>query len=156
MMARIVTAQAEHIEPVAAAMRQADRDEIWAAAHLTPRDALSDGLRASSYAWAGMVDDEIVCLFGVSPLSIAGGEGCPWMLGTDAVVRHQRRFLRYSRPCLDAMRRVYPTLVNYVDERNEAAKRWLAWLGFQFDEPAPYGVERRLFRRFEMNQEAGS
>lgn len=150
MRAEVVPADEAHVAIIAAGMRQADRDEIWAASHVAPEAALRQGLRTSTIAWAGLIDGEPVCLFGVSPLSIVSGDGVPWMLGTEAVVRHQRTFLRHCRSCVDRMRAVYPTLTNYVDDRNTASKRWLRWLGFEIDEPAPYGVEGRMFRRFQM------
>lgn len=150
MRARVVPAAVDHIAPVAAAMRQADRDEVWATSHSTPERALARGVANSTRVWVGLVDGEPACLFGVAPRSIVLGEGTPWLLGTEATVRYQRAFLAASRVCVDAMLAVYPRLVNYVDDRNEASKRWLLWLGFTLDEPAPYGVDGLMFRRFTM------
>jgi hypothetical protein len=147
--AEIVPASEAHVALVAANMRQADRDEIWASHHALPEDSLRRGVRNSTQAWAAIIGGEVCCLFGVTPRSFATGDGTPWMLGTDGIVRHQYRFLRDSIECADAMNREYPTLVNYVSDANEASKRWLRWLGFTLDDPAPYGIEGQLFRRFE-------
>lgn len=149
MKAEIVPAREEYVGFVAANMRQADRDEIWASHHLRPEQALRRCLRETPKAFAAVIDGEVCCLFGVTPRSILTGHGMLWMLGTDGIVRHQYRFLRDSIECADAMNREYPILMNYVSDANEASKRWLRWLGFTLDDPAPYGVERQLFRRFE-------
>jgi hypothetical protein len=42
----------------------------------------------------------------------------------------------------------YDILVNYVDNRYEAAIRWLRVLGFWVGEPEVYGTSGELFRPF--------
>ena len=44
----------------------------------------------------------------------------------------------------------YTWLVNWVDDRNTCAIRWLKWMGFTIHEPEPYGVANLPFRRFDM------
>jgi hypothetical protein len=51
---------------------------------------------------------------------------------------------------LARMRAAYPQLENHVDARNRRALRWLGWLGFTIEAPAPWGVEGRPFHRFWM------
>lgn len=87
-------------------------------------------------------------MFGVAPASLVGGLGVPWMIGTDAIERYQFTFLRHCRPCVDQMRLLYDTLVNWVDDRNVVAQRWLRWLGFHVEQPEPYGPDGIPFRRF--------
>lgn len=128
--------------------RAADVAECWALGRVLPGQAMLSGVRTGR-AWAGFVDDEPVCLFGVRTTSLLGREGVPWMLGTDAVERYQVPFLRQCRPIVAGWRSEYDSLVNWVDERNTVAQRWLRWLGFTLDAPAPFGVEGLPFRRFE-------
>lgn len=150
MRVEVVPATLEHVADLAPRVRAADAAEIWAAARLTPEAALALGVRVSTGAWVGLVDGEVVCMFGVSPRSLIGGTGVPWMLGSDLIERHQMTFLRRCRPVVAWMRELYPVLANHVDDRNEAAKRWLRWLGFELADPAPHGPDRLPFRRFEM------
>ena len=75
MTVHLVPASWDHVELIEPRVRQADRDEAWACARLTARSALVMSLQTSTGAWAGFVDDEIVCLFGVSAMSLAGGVG---------------------------------------------------------------------------------
>lgn len=152
-VAEVVVAQPWHIVPVARAMRQADRDEIWASSRSLPVEALVGGFNGSSHVWTGLVGGEPICMFGVAPVSLLSGAGRPWMLGTDGVERHQVAFLRRCRPCVAAMRSVYDSLENWVDERNAVAHRWLRWLGFRLEDPQPWGVDGELFRRFEWRRD---
>jgi hypothetical protein len=43
-------------------------------------------------------------------------------------------------------------LENWVDARNVTSIKWLKWCGFDFDDPAPFGVEQLMFHRFEMRK----
>lgn len=148
MKCALLPVTGKHIKHVAARMRPCDVAEIWASSRSLPREALVRGVRTAVRAWTGTVEREPVCIFGVSPAGLLTGEGVPWMLATPRLLRAERPFLRLSRPAVDAMQALFPHLENRVDNRNEAAQRWLAWLGFTLDPPAPHGPDGLLFRRF--------
>lgn len=150
MRAEVRPATPEDVAPIAAAMRAADREEVRASHDHTAEQALAASLAASTAAWTGVIDGEPVCMFGVGPVSILGGTGAPWMLGTARLEQYPRTFLRRCRPCVAAMRAVYPMLANYVDDRNEVSKRWLAWLGFTFDDNPIVARSGVAFRKFSM------
>ena len=150
MRAEVRPAVAEDIPAIAAAMRAADRAEVAASHGHTPEQALESSLAASTAAWTGLIDGEPVCMFGVGPISILAGRGAPWMLGTEHLERWPRTFLRRCKACVSAMLAVYPYLENYVDDRNDKSKLWLAWLGFTLAEKAvtlPNGVAFRHFAK---------
>lgn len=127
-------------------MRQADRDEVFAASGRSPADALIFSLRKSSHAWTAMIDGVPEVMFGVGDLNVLAGVGAPWLLGTDAVERHYVAFLRCSVGFRDQLLQRYSTLRNFVDVRNRASIRWLRWLGFTLSDPvALRGHEFRLF-----------
>ncbi|MBX3503328.1 MAG: hypothetical protein KF889_28120 [Alphaproteobacteria bacterium] len=130
-------------------MRAADIREIEAAIGVAPLPALLLSLARSTEAWAGTVDGEVACVFGVGPLSLLGGEGCPWLLGSDLVERNAVAFARRNRAMVARWLRTYRVLRNHVDARNSQAIRWLRWLGFTIGPPAPYGVARLPFHPFE-------
>lgn len=151
MRAEIVPATAAHVEALAARPRQADIDELWAQAKSTPRSALEYGLAKSTLVFTGLVDGVPLLMFGVVPYNILAGYGNAWMVGSadlDASLRHQKALLLRSRDGLAALHRQFPLLFNSVDDRNDAAKRWLAWLGFTLMDPVPLGHEKRPFRPF--------
>jgi len=89
-------------------------------------------------------------IFGCGTIDIINSIGAPWLLGSDAIERHYRHFLRGSIFWVRKMRAEYSLLRNTVDDRNEVAKRWLAWLGFEIGEAVPRGYEQLPFRTFEM------
>ncbi len=129
-------------------LRRADVEEIWAASASGPNAAL---LRAVDVGgWAGTVDGEVEAIFGVSPATLLGDVGVIYLLGSDAVERHARPFLRASRRYVDAVRQDYAVLTNWVDARNDLSIRWLGWLGFAILSPAPFGPFGLPFHRFEM------
>lgn len=140
-------------EAIVASLRPADAAELWASNRTTGAECMAFGMRYGDQSWAGTVDGEPVCMFGVVPASLLGRVGVPWMVGTTAMdrLRVQKALLHESRPALQAMFSRYDVLANVVDARNAAAIRWLRWLGFTVsDEAVPYGPDRQPFHTFHM------
>ena len=137
-------------EYLAAHLRQADRDEIDACGVEDPLAALCFCAATSTQSWVGTVNGRVACVFGVGAISILGGIGSPWMLGTDDITRHPGAFIKHSLPYIRAMLAAYPRLENHVDARNTKAVRWLKRAGFTLHEPVPYGPKGMLFHPFEM------
>lgn len=135
---------------VADNMREDDRLEVWASSRSDATTAVLRSVSVSTHAWVGYYDGRPVCVFGVAPLSMVSGEGTPWLLGTDELVRRPRAFLRRCHRYVAEMLAVYPILTNYVHDGNEASKAWLGWLGFTLHDPAPHGPDKAMFRKFEM------
>ncbi|HJU38190.1 MAG TPA: hypothetical protein VJ724_01360 [Tahibacter sp.] len=148
----VVPATAEHAAAVAAQAREADIAELWAVAHVTPAEAIRQGLALSGDARAALFDGVPACVFGVSTIAEFPGRAVPWMVGTAALERHQSAFLRRCRPVVLDWASRYDLLVNWVDARNLTAIRWLQWLGFVIGDPMPYGVDGLSFRPFEMRR----
>ncbi len=133
-------------------MRQADRDEVFAASGRTPAQALVFSLRKSSLAYTAIINGVPEVIFGAGDLNVLTNTGAPWLLGTDAVTKHYVAFLRGSVHWRGQLLRRYSTLRNLADDRNAASKRWLKWLGFTLFDPVTAGHERRAFRLFELRR----
>lgn len=145
----IAVATPEDVDILSGDLRPADLEEIRAASGLGPAAALRRCWAFSTHLWAARDGPQKpVALWGVGPVSLVEGRGCPWLLASPAFDEHSRQVARLSRPLLAAMRSAYPRLENHVDARNVRSVRWLAWLGFTIDPPAPWGVEGRPFHRF--------
>jgi len=129
-------------------MRQADVMEVWATNRSRPLEALAKSTRLSEKARTGLIDGEIVCMFGVYRQNLMGARGTIWLLGTDLLQKHGRRFLRRNRDETDRLSNGFSLLENYCDARNTVAIRWLKWLGFTIDPPAPHGVYNLPFHHF--------
>ena len=136
-------------------LRVADIEEIRAASGLEPLEALRRSYDFSTHVWAvrnagGQPIAAPIALWGVGPLSLIEGRGCPWLLASDAFEQLGPDIARLSRPLVAGMRNLYPRLENRIDARHTRAVRWLSWLGFAIDPPAAWGVEGRPFHRFWM------
>lgn len=131
-------------------LRPADLAEIHAAGQSSALAALTRSLSLSSHAFAIRAEGEVIGLWGVGPLSLLGGIGCPWMLASDGVTRHAGAFLRGCRASLAFARACYPRLENRVDARNALAIRWLRWMGFHLDPALPFGPLGLPFHRFTL------
>jgi hypothetical protein len=147
---RIVPATQEHVIAMLPHVRQADRDEVLASSGLPMDQVLGKCVSLSDMSWAGLVDDEVACLFGVRGLSMLSIDGVPWLIGTGLIEAHAKPFLRRSRKVVQVMLDRYPHLANHVDVRNTKAKQWLAWLGFTLHEPVPHGPYQMPFHPFDM------
>ncbi|WP_145548552.1 hypothetical protein [Yersinia massiliensis] len=147
---QIIPATQEHADLLLPKVRQADIDEFYAAALMSPAEVIQRSMSASTICFAGLVDGEVIALFGVVPASILTGFGVPWLVAADSMERYQVTFLRHCRPVVRYMLSIYPHLENYVDTRNLAAKKWLRWLGFTIDDPIPYGALKLPFHHFEL------
>lgn len=145
---QIVTARASHVRPIAARMRQADVDEVQASSGRSALVALAFSYRKSSFARTVLVNGQPEMMFGVGDLNVLAGVGAPWLLGTDAVERNFRVFLRGSIDWRNQLLARYSVMRNLVDDRNVVSKRWLQWLGFRLLDPIEY--RGHTFRIFEM------
>jgi hypothetical protein len=149
----IVPATQEHVTQMLPHVRQADRNEVMASAGRTIEDLLGRSVAQAELAWAGLVNDDVACIFGVTGASLISETGFPWMIGTDLIDKHAKAFLRRNRPIVAAMLARYPYLKNYVDVRNIKAIEWLRWLGFTLLSAEPFGVYRMPFHPFELKKE---
>lgn len=144
-----VTVQRATVEDaghVAKYMREQDKDEIWAAAELKPRDAVDISMQ--SFCLSVRKHDVPLCLFGVNGETLLGERGVVWMLSTDGILDIGLRFARNSPIFVDMMLDRYPYLHNWVDDRNTVSKAWLRWLGAEMMPPCPHGVKGKLFQYF--------
>lgn len=150
--AEVVPLTVADIDAIVPLVRQADRDEITGALGIPMQDAIVDGIRNSSKASKIVVDGLVVAVFGDAPYSLLGGVGVPWLISTVHVERYPKAFLTVCKPEVAEMLTRHRELFNFVDVRNTVAIRWLRWLGFEFDEPEPYGPNGMLFQRFWMRR----
>lgn len=136
------------IVELASCLRRADLAEVVALGRV-PAAALADGIRTAREAWTIRdAEGRIICMAGVSPYSLIGNTGVPWLLGTELVDRHKRAFMVETRRVVTRWLTMFDVLRNVVDARYVAALRWLDWLGFEFGPPfvLAHGVFRRVWK----------
>lgn len=148
---QIIKATEYHAAAVAATMRKADVDEVWAASRSTPYAALRKSMEFShGEACTGLADNIPICMFGMGRYTLLSQIGVPWLLGTDAIAKHGMHFLRTSKRYIEIQRKRYSLLLNYVDARHIIAIRWVRFLGFELLPAKPIGVDRMPFHQFRM------
>lgn len=130
---RLVEAEASHIAPLAARMREMDRIEVGAFGR-TPETALRLGLASSVWALTALVDEEPHAMMGVSPRNMIEGVGIPWMLGSERIYDHGRDLVRYGPSIIAEMRRSFERLENVVHTGNVRAIRFLRHFGWEISE----------------------
>jgi hypothetical protein len=148
---RLVPAEEAHIPPIAKGMREIDREEA-AAFGKSPTQALLLGLKGSVDCYTAMLDGEPVAMLGLVPKNVLEGEGCPWMLGTEAIYNNPRGTLVLSRKMIERWGDSSRTLANLIAKKNARAIRYLRRLGFEIgDDPQMIGglefVSFKLERR---------
>lgn len=137
-------------------LRAGDTQEI-AALGKEPLPALQESIVASDEAYAVFFGGEIGALFGVetdpAPTLGAPKLGLIWMLSGRAAGKHPRDFLRWSRIVVSGLLSRYDALFNAIDARYTGALRWAEWLGFELEEPRPFGPLGMPFCRFSVRRE---
>lgn len=144
----VEAARYAHVNRIANRMRRHDVIECAAFGH-GPKKALTIGLHASTLCWTILADGEPIAMLGCVPASIIDRRGTVWMLGTDALDRAARGFLKLAPPLVAAMRVEFPNLSNMCAVENIKAIRLLKRLGFAFDDEIVY-VSNVPFRRFSI------
>lgn len=151
----VVPASVLHVAPVAMNMRKEDADEVWSSFRITPPQALMVSLHGSELAWSVLSPKtgQPFAMFGVRKGSILAGESTIWLLSTPEIARWRLPFAKHSREYIRELAESYGVLTNHVDVRNKASIAWLKWLGAEFDDPAPWGLDGLDFQRFTIRRE---
>ena len=142
----------QDIEHIAANLRADDVRELQAVygpgVDLLHRLILAVDVSEDVYV-AVSAAGEPVALTGVAPVSLLGGLGCPWLLGTEASVRYPRDIVAHGRRLVRKWESRYSCLFNYVDARNTRSIAWLRHIGFSISDAQPHGLQGLPFHRFE-------
>lgn len=139
----------ELIVDLAENMREKDREEIFAFTGYDPYTALKTSHKYSVESGAWVVDGRVACMAGVARPTVLSDINMPWLLSSDVVPVHSRRFLRGTKVFVDNWKSKYKYMMNFVDSRYDEAIRWVEWLGFTVH-PKEYDVNGVIFYKFDM------
>jgi hypothetical protein len=143
----------EDVEFLSERLKPMDLVEIDATTGRSPYQVLKSGLEGSDNCMVGTADGVPICIYGVRKPSHLSDSGVIWMLGTDDVEKH---FMKFGRECKNEVKRMVSNLrmvENYCHADNKKTIVWLKWLGFKFEDPAPYGRKGEMFRRFYLGED---
>lgn len=138
------------VDALIANLRPSDYAECLAYGKPDIAAGIVASVNRSLMCWTGLVDGEVAAIIGVSPLSVLGGVGSPWMLGTPVLDRHARILVRKTPDYIDRMLAAFPHLINFVHAKNTTSVRWLRRLGFTLHAAQPHGPLGEPFHLFEM------
>jgi hypothetical protein len=146
-MVDYVPASPSHVGPIANRMREIDKLECRIAGH-SPKDAIRLSLAGSARAWTAKAEGRPIAIFGVSPISLLGGEGSPWLLLTNEAMKYRKALWRDVKAFHEIMHSDYPILSNVVHDENAVAINWLRRLGYSIGEPFDMrGHKMRVFTK---------
>lgn len=137
------------IDHLAKHMRQQDVDEVWASNHLTPKQAIQQGITASQHVVVAS-DGDPFFIYGIVSMGLLSDTGVPWALGTDKILQYKRPLLSTAPFVISRMLELYARLCNHVDARNTVSVRWLQHMGFTMERAEPYGPDGVYFHKFTM------
>lgn len=141
------------VESIAADMRQADAEEVWASNHHTPIESMMKGWELSDLSTVAIDDNgEPLVMIGLVKRDVLTGSGIVWMLGADRAMKHKKEFFRQTKPIINEMLTICPRLCNMVHNKNTNSILWLKWLGFTIEDPIPHGPDDELFHRFHLER----
>lgn len=84
--------------------------------------------------WSGFIDGQFICCWGLIPPSFLSTQAYLWMWGPPKL-KHQLVFIRHSQIQVRRMLERYDTIVGECLVGATSARRWLQWLGADFDQP---------------------
>lgn len=138
----------EHGEALASLIRPIDAKEIYLIAMIEPLAAIRATAANMTAAWTAHCDGKLACIFGINRKNALSEIGVPWLLGTSEIDNMPVSFLRASRDYYARYCHAFPQMENWVLAENKVSADWLRWLGFDMEEPAPFGIFGAKFIRF--------
>src|SRR5437868_4624822 len=95
---------------------------------LTEREAsMMDYCHKLGEVYAGFIDGQFVCCWGLIPGSFISQQAYLWMW-THGTIAHQFTFIRRSQIQIKEMLDRYPTILGHCRRGSYSAQRWLRWL----------------------------
>ncbi len=85
--------------------------------------------------WAGYVDEELVCIWGLVPPTLLSEMAYLWLHTTEGVKDHEFIFVRRSQRAIQEVLKMYPLIVGHCEVGSPRSVRWLKWLGAVFAQP---------------------
>jgi hypothetical protein len=122
-----------------ALMRPQDVDELWLMSRDVPAVIVPKSVRISASCYAMRLESgPLLCLFGASVKDSDPHTAAIWELGTEAIDRHPKAFIRACKPGLRLITEDLPEVdqfFNFIPEANARSFRWLKTLGAAFSDP---------------------
>lgn len=103
-------------------------------------------LLMSTTMWAGFINDELACIWGVIPPTLMSSQAYLWLYTTDVIKDHEFILVRHSQMVIEKVLDEYPSIVGHAVIGSDKSIRWLKWLGAEFGPPQGIAVPFRITR----------
>lgn len=89
--------------------------------------------KLSFETWAGFCDERLVCAWGIVPPTVLSNTVYLWMHTTPAIEDRQFIFVRHSQIVIEKILKDYEMIVGHVKADEKKSRKWLQWLGAEFE-----------------------
>lgn len=89
-------------------------------------------LQRSLFAWTGLVDGQVACMWGIIAPTALSTRGYLWLFTTKLVDQHKFLFVRHSQLVIEEMLKIFPKITGTVVATQTRSILWLKWLGVEF------------------------
>lgn len=96
-------------------------------------EALKECMKLSTNVWKGVIDGEIASVWGVITPTFLSNQCYLWLTTTDIADKHQFVLVRYSQLVVQNLLTTYERIVGHVMIDQPRSKKWLKWLGAEFN-----------------------
>lgn len=128
-------------------IREATSADVSVVAKLEDQKPLVGYMTMSDKTYVGVVDGQIVCVWGVMRQSLLSDRGYLWLLVAPAAEDHKFLIVRYSQRIVENLLNRYKSLVGECVITDKRAQKWMRLLGAQFGYPEgktiPFQIERK-------------
>ncbi len=97
--------------------------------------ALTGYMTMSDKCYVGVIDDLIVCVWGVMRQSLLSDRGYLWLITTEAAEEHKFLLIRYSQRIIENLLKRYRVLTGECAISDSRARKWMRFLGAEFSQP---------------------
>lgn len=94
-------------------------------------ETLRRNLAGSTRAWTMFCGTQVLCMFGIAPLSVLEGKGEFWVVGTVNICRHRLSFARQCKRFMPQLMADYREVWGVLEHGREDVVRWARWLGVE-------------------------
>lgn len=98
------------------------QDSVW----------LIEYLKRSLFAWTGLVDGKVACVWGIIAPTVLSTQGYLWLFTTDLIDSHKFLFVRHSQRIVEEMLKIFPRITGTVFANQPRSIAWLKWLKVNF------------------------
>ncbi len=117
-------------------------------------ERLSAAVKDSIMSWCGLVDEQVVAIWGIYGTNLIAGEYALWMLTTNEADKHPLVLARHSKRILSSLLEMTPMIHGFVSCDYKRSIRWIKWLGFELGPAQKW--EKGYVRKFKMERKNGS